>query len=119
MWIKTGMVRSSSQTLLLIERSDSDSSQNTNWGIGYTVENPAQQQWDDANPSYPLPLLHTLKTRAGTQIRFNYLFCDNHVDLLSPSQTVHDKTRLVPDSGGNFDGGDFMWTIDPVNYKDS
>ena len=49
--------------------------------------------------------------------RFNYLFCDYHVEALNTADTVHDKTTLLDPSLGGYLGGDFMWTIRPYEYK--
>jgi prepilin-type processing-associated H-X9-DG protein len=114
MWIKTGMLRAASLTLLLVERSYSEAAQCTNWNLGYQVSNPANQMWS-AGGAYGFPMLHTSKGHEK-QARFNYLFCDNHVDLLMPSQTVHDQSTLLP---GGWEGGDYMWTIDPLRYSNS
>ncbi len=114
MWIKTSMLRAPSQTLLLVERSYSEEAQCTNWNLGYQVSNPADQMWSDGGV-YGFPMLHTNKGQEK-QARFNYLFCDTHVELLLPSQTVHDKSTLLP---GGWEGGDFMWTIDPQRYTNS
>jgi prepilin-type N-terminal cleavage/methylation domain-containing protein/prepilin-type processing-associated H-X9-DG protein len=118
MWIKTGMVRYQSQTLLLVERAYSQETQCTNWSLGYQVANPGDQMFS-AGAVYGNPMLHSNPSQSGNGnklSRFNYLFCDGHVELLAPSQTVHDLGTLA---NGDWEGGDFMWTIDPVHYTNS
>jgi prepilin-type processing-associated H-X9-DG protein len=54
------------------------------------------------------------------EAKFNYLFCDNHVDFLTPFQTVHDQsTANFPQNGTTWQGGDFMWTIRPYLYSNN
>jgi type II secretory pathway pseudopilin PulG len=130
MWIRTSMVKPSSKALLLVERAYTEAAQCTNWDLGYQVNNPASQMWDPlTNGNHGLPLLHSnpqdLMTSmatpnaaiAGKGVRFNYLFCDDHVELLSPRETISNTTAslntLLP---GGWQGGDYMWTIRPQDY---
>jgi prepilin-type N-terminal cleavage/methylation domain-containing protein/prepilin-type processing-associated H-X9-DG protein len=130
MWIRATMVKPSSEALLLVERAYSEEGQCTNWLLGYTVSNPSGQMWV-GNAVYGLPILHSatnsisgLNPSAGAatvtskSVRCNYLFCDNHVELLSPRDTVSHTTgglqTLIP---GGWEGGDFMWTIRPDFYR--
>jgi prepilin-type processing-associated H-X9-DG protein len=63
-------------------------------------------------------MLHAAKGRESSG-RFNYLFCDYHVELLMPSETVRDKNSLKPYSSSNWQGGDLCWTIRPYEYVNS
>ncbi len=125
MAIKSNFVRAPGLTLLLIERANSYQTQNTVFNIGLICENPSQQLWNYGDPTTPVPALHTAANTSKTssnpmsRVRFNYMFVDGHVELLSPAQTVHDTTKLLPYTGGNFGGADYMWTIDPYNYSDN
>jgi prepilin-type N-terminal cleavage/methylation domain-containing protein/prepilin-type processing-associated H-X9-DG protein len=116
MWIKTSMLRSSYQTFLLVERAYSEQAQCSMWIYAYEVSNPADQMFSNG-AVYGNPMLHTnpkyVSTSNTRRAQFNYLFCDNHVELLAPSATVHDTATLSP---GGWEGGDFMWTIDPIRY---
>jgi hypothetical protein len=83
------------------------------------VKGPNYQLWARTDtPGYGgLPILHARKGQE-TIARFNYLFCDYHVETLIPSQTVHDRnTWALPPSSSNWKGGDWMWTIRPYEYK--
>lgn len=125
LWIRTSMVKPASLVILLAERSYSEQAQVTMWEYGYTtLGNPAAQMWDPLNAGvYGFPLLHTEQARRGSysgaattqgrMVKFNYLFCDGHVDFLGPRDTIHNVNALTP--GGN-EGGDFMWTIRPYDY---
>ena len=125
MWIRTGMVRPTAKVLLLVERSYSEEAQCTNWNYGYKVGNPAAQLWDPMNAAvYGFPLLHSESKQHGSfsgsnavqgrYVGFNYLFCDNHVSFMSPRETIHNQASLAP---GSVEGGDYMWTIRPYDYK--
>lgn len=126
LWIKTSMVRPTGKVLLLVERAYSEEGQCTNWNLGYQVNRPSEQMWS-AGGVYGYPSLHTapnkmgnqaVQSTAGSDARFNYLFCDYHVELLSPHDTVHSTDTLVPNpsDGKSWEGGDFMWTIRPYEY---
>ena len=123
--VRSSFVRAPGLVLLLVERNDSYQTQNTVFNIGLICENPSQQIWHYGDPTTPVPTLHTSgnkstsSTNSIKQIRFNYMFVDGHVELLNPSQTVHDTTKVLPYSGGNFGGADYMWTLDPYNYSDN
>jgi len=135
MWIRTTMVHPTSKALLLVERSYSEEAQCTNWNLGYQVNNAAAQMYDPNSLSvYGLPLLHTDPRKrsgagatltinnAGKNIVFNYLFCDNHVELMNPRDTVSNTAKglatLIPGTNGsNWVGGDAMWTILPDQYR--
>jgi prepilin-type N-terminal cleavage/methylation domain-containing protein/prepilin-type processing-associated H-X9-DG protein len=131
MWIRTTMVHPASKSLLLVERSYSEEAQCTNWNLGYVVSNPASQMYDPNSLAvYGLPLLHTDPRKrpssgaslsistAGKNVVFNYLFCDNHVELMNPRETVSNTPNglatLIP---GGWEGGDYMWTILPDQYR--
>jgi prepilin-type processing-associated H-X9-DG protein len=131
MWIKTSMVRPAGKALLLVERSYSEEALCTNWNLGYQVFNPAAQMFDPNNAGvYGLPLLHTdirkrinssnsavMTAVSGKGVAFNYLFCDNHVDFLSPRDTVSNTAKGQPSLlPGAWQGGDSMWTILPDLY---
>jgi prepilin-type N-terminal cleavage/methylation domain-containing protein/prepilin-type processing-associated H-X9-DG protein len=126
LWIRTSMVHPAAKALLLVERSYSEGAQSTSWNLGYQVRGPSCQLWDPNNSVvYGFPLLHTNQnkrgattdtaTRAGKNAAFNYLFCDNHVEFLSPRETLHDESRMLY-GGNNAPSGDFMWTILPEQY---
>ncbi len=97
------------------------------WEYGYlALGNPAAQLWDPLNAGiYGFPLLHTDPVRRGSfgatvatqgrNVKFNYLFCDNHVDFLSPRDTIHNRKCIS--SPERCRGGDFMWTIRPYDYQ--
>jgi prepilin-type N-terminal cleavage/methylation domain-containing protein/prepilin-type processing-associated H-X9-DG protein len=112
MWVRKSMVKPASKVLLLVERCYSEEAQTVSWLLGYTVSKPADQLWS-AGSWYGLPMLHAQKGRE-TVARFNYLFADLHVELLQPTETVRDKNTVKP---GGWEGGDFMWTIRPYEYK--
>ena len=124
LWIKTNMVKPSSKALLLVERSYKHSVQAlTPDANGYGVNRPGQQiNFIDIN--HGNPMLHArpvsiLSLRAKISA-FNYLFCDNHVECLAPGETVHDKSTLLwqdGNYGAYWQGGDYMWTIRPDEYK--
>jgi prepilin-type processing-associated H-X9-DG protein len=126
LWIRTSMVKPQSLVILLAERSYSEQAQVTTWEYGYTtLGNPAAQMWDPSNAGvYGFPLLHTEQARRGSytgavttqgrMVKFNYLFCDGHVDFLGPRDTIHNLNALQP---GGAEGGDFMWTIRPYDYQ--
>src|ERR1019366_9125308 len=88
MWIRATMVRPASKALLLVERAYPEQAQCTSWELGYALGDPCYQMW--GSPTYGLPLLHSVTrdlgssvkkgiASSGKAIRFNYLFCDNHV----------------------------------------
>jgi prepilin-type N-terminal cleavage/methylation domain-containing protein/prepilin-type processing-associated H-X9-DG protein len=129
LWIKTNMVHPSSKALLLVERSYSEGSQSTSWNLGYQISGPEDQMYV-AGTAYGYPLLHTPsnkrpapKNSSNTLAQvakyalYNYLFCDNHVELLSPVDTVSTKTANAKMNTGFNDSGDFMWTILPDQYR--
>jgi hypothetical protein len=126
--IRTNMVHPASKVLLLVERSYSEEAQCTNWNLGYYVDNPGQQMYDPNSLAvYGLPLLHTdirkrsptvTITSAGKNVAFNYLFCDDHVEFLSPRETVSNTPKgLSTCLPGQVEGGDYMWTIMPELYS--
>jgi prepilin-type N-terminal cleavage/methylation domain-containing protein/prepilin-type processing-associated H-X9-DG protein len=118
MWVKTSMVRPAALVLLLIERSYTESVQSPIWYYGLYCNRPGSQLWPDGTLAHGFPMLHQV---GGKQkiAKFNYLFCDNHVDLLAPADTVHDIPETVAyfQSGIHWVGGDYMWTIRPYEYK--
>ena len=86
------------------------------------MKSPLYQLWIDPNrPWYGgLPIPHGKKDRENVA-KFNYLFADYHVELLSPTETVKDK-RVVnqPTAGSNpWWGGDYMWTLRPNQYRNA
>ena len=101
-WIKSSMVRPTSQVLLLVERSYTEEAQCTNWNLGYQVNNPAGRMWDPS-AFYGYPLLHTNNAMRGSstsstvvtgkQVVNNYLFCDTHVQLMRQAEQI-DQTQL-------------------------
>jgi prepilin-type N-terminal cleavage/methylation domain-containing protein len=121
MWVRQSMVKPSSLALLLVERVYVEQAQTTEWSLGYEVKGPFSQLWgDNTRPYYGgLPLPHG-KGRGDRYGRFNYLFCDYHVEALTPDATIKDK-RLIqpvpPGQQGPWWGGDYMWTIRPLEYK--
>jgi prepilin-type N-terminal cleavage/methylation domain-containing protein/prepilin-type processing-associated H-X9-DG protein len=117
--IKTSMVHPMSKALLLVERAYTESTQCPNWFYGYYCNRPGAQLWPDGTAAHGFPMLHADPGRQRSA-RFNYLFCDNHVDILSPFQTVHDpSTANFAQSSTNWVGGDFMWTILPELYSNN
>jgi prepilin-type N-terminal cleavage/methylation domain-containing protein len=124
LWIKTNMVKPVSKALLLVERSYKHSVQAlTPDARGYGVNRPGQQvNFIDVN--HGNPMLHAkpvsiLRLRERMSA-FNYLFCDYHVECLAPSETVRDQSTLKWQDGNYsayWQGGDFMWTIRPDEYK--
>jgi prepilin-type N-terminal cleavage/methylation domain-containing protein len=116
LWIKTGMVHPAGKALLLIERAYTESTQSGAWELGLECNRPGSQLWPDGTPQHGYPMLHADPTQQRSA-RFNYLFCDYHVELLTPFQTVHDQsTANFPQSSSNWWGGNFMWTIRPYDY---
>jgi prepilin-type N-terminal cleavage/methylation domain-containing protein len=122
MWVRQSMLKPTSLVLLLVERIYVEQAQSTEWSLGYEVKSPLYQLWIDPNrPWYGgLPIPHGKKDKESVA-KFNYLFADYHVDLLAPTETVKDK-RIVnqPAPNSNFWwGGDYMWTIRPLEYRNS
>jgi prepilin-type N-terminal cleavage/methylation domain-containing protein/prepilin-type processing-associated H-X9-DG protein len=126
MWIRANMVKPATKVLLLVERSYSEEAQCTNWNLGYQVGSPSNQIWDPASYSgYGFPLLHSDSSQRGhygdptsiqaIHVRFNYLFCDNHVQLMCPRDTITSSDLASLDPNQNV-GGNFMWTIRPDEY---
>jgi prepilin-type processing-associated H-X9-DG protein len=124
MWIKTNMIKTPPKVILLAERSYSEQTQGTGWGYPFLLQNPSQQIWDSQSiTAHGFPLLHSDankrggrtddKSIQGRNVRFNYLFCDGHSELMCPRDTIHDQNAMVP----GFGSGDFMWTIRPSDYK--
>lgn len=118
MWVKKNMVKPATKALLLVERSYSHSVQSCvgdSAPYGYSITRPGQQLYFN-NLAYGNPMLHA---RRGTETiaMFNYLFCDGHVELLRPKETVRDYSTLVWSDWGQWMGGDYMWTIRPDDYK--
>jgi len=121
-WVRTSMVKPSSLVLLLVERIYVEQAQTTEWSLAYEVKSPLYQLWLDPNRTWygGLPIPHGKKDKESVA-KFNYLFADYHVELLSPTETVKDK-RVVnqPTTSSNiWWGGDYMWTIRPNQYKNS
>jgi prepilin-type N-terminal cleavage/methylation domain-containing protein/prepilin-type processing-associated H-X9-DG protein len=127
MWIRSNMVKPSSKALLLVERAYTEGGQCTNWNLGYQIRNPSMQMWP-GDGSHGFPMLHSNlqdtgfggiagQATQGKNVRFNYLFCDNHVELLSPRETISQtKLSLQSLSSGSEEGADYMWTIRPEYY---
>jgi prepilin-type N-terminal cleavage/methylation domain-containing protein/prepilin-type processing-associated H-X9-DG protein len=120
MWIRKNMVRPSGEAILLSERCYSEQAQTTNWNLGYQVATPQQQRYLNAgNAIYGFPMLHANKGRE-TIAMFNYLFCDGHVLLMNPTDTVKDpasKLAYKSPTPWQYEGADYMWTIRPYDYK--
>jgi type II secretory pathway pseudopilin PulG len=117
MWIKTNMVRPAGRAIMLIERSYTEAVQSAYWFYGLSCNRPASELWPDGVAQHGFPMLHQTNGKQRVA-KFNYLFCDNHVDFLAPNDTVHDKTTVqFVQSGSNWWGGDFMWTILPEHYN--
>ena len=112
MWIRKNMVKPSGEVILLAERSYSEQAQTVVWTLGYGLSNPANQLWS-AGGVYGFPMLHANKGRENLST-FNYLFADSHVQLMNSRDTVRDKNTLLP---GGWQGGDYMWTIRPLEFK--
>jgi prepilin-type N-terminal cleavage/methylation domain-containing protein/prepilin-type processing-associated H-X9-DG protein len=127
MWVRTTMVHPVSQVILLTERSYSEQVQSPYWYWGYaTFGKPTDQMWlsgsnnagNAGNGYYGFPMLHASK--GGEKFAyFNYLFCDGHVELLNPRQTIHDLNTVQTPPLATWMGGDFMWTIMPGKYKNN
>jgi len=127
MWIRSNMVRPSAKALLLVERAYTEGGECTNWDLGYQIINPSQQM-SVGDGSHGFPMLHSAPkdlgfnnaagaALLGKDVRFNYLFCDYHVELLSPRDTIsHTKLSLQSLAAGSFEGADYMWTIQPDHY---
>jgi prepilin-type N-terminal cleavage/methylation domain-containing protein/prepilin-type processing-associated H-X9-DG protein len=118
MFIRSNMVKPSSLALLLVERAYNQQAQCTNDLWGYELKTPSAQMWSSTGQGFPM--LHSAAssrtnntTESGRSARFNYLFCDNHVDLLAPRETVSALGGGTLLSGNNWYGGDYMWTIQP------
>ena len=118
LWIKKSMIKPSSRVLLLVERAYAHNVQGTRgdsqpWG--YDIKRPGQQLYF-FDPSYGNPMLHAQRGRERVAM-FNYLFADYHVELLRPDETIRDRSTMTWNSWGDWQGGDFMWTIRPDQYK--
>jgi prepilin-type N-terminal cleavage/methylation domain-containing protein/prepilin-type processing-associated H-X9-DG protein len=127
LWIKTNMVHPASKALLLVERSYSEGAQSSSWNLGYQVAGPEDQMFV-AGAIYGYPLLHTPEQKRGAKTgsntlaqaakytNYNYLFCDNHVEFLSPLDTVSKtNANTIMPTGYNL-SGDYCWTILPDQY---
>ena len=129
MWIKSNMIKPTSKVILLVERSYSEQTQNTKWEYPFLISGPIDQIWDPgALDHHGFPMLHSDAAKRGVRsdpaskqginVRFNYLFVDGHVDLLSPRETISTTLlnggAMTPGYGGR---SDFMWTIRPYDYK--
>jgi len=120
MWIKTNMIHPAGLVLMLVERSYTESTQCPNWYFGLQCNRPGSQLWPDGVGPHGFPMLHQSGAKQKVA-KFNYLFCDNHVEFLSPADTVHDipETLAYFQSGMHWKGGDSMWTILPYQYKNN
>jgi hypothetical protein len=121
LWIHTSMVKPVTNVILLVERAYDEQAQNTVFSLGYEVKGPNYQLYANTQGSQQsgyrlLPILHARKGQEKIA-RFNYLFCDYHVEAMNASDTVHDPNTLLPPSSSNYIGGDFMWTIRPFEFK--
>ena len=116
MWVRQSMVKPASQVFLLVERSYAEQAQTVTWSLGYEVKGPNYQLWARGDGYGGLPILHARRGQERVA-RFNYLFADYHVETLAAAETVRDKNSLNPASSANWKGGDFMWTIRPLEYK--
>lgn len=133
MWVHTSQVRPAAMALLLVERAWNEAGQCTNWRLGYQVNSPRDQMFDTQSTVgfyHGLPLLHsdpkdlqssntTINTAvAGKGVKFNYMFCDYHVELMNPRDTISKTTTsLQVLSSTAWQGGDYMWTIRPDIYR--
>lgn len=116
-WIKQGMVHPASDALLLVEHAYTESSQSPFWWYGYYCNRPGSQLWPDGTPEHGFPMLHASQGQQAVA-KFNYMFCDYHVQFMSPSDTVHDQSTVIyPQSSSHWVGGDYMWTILPEKYS--
>ncbi|CAN5674067.1 hypothetical protein BH09PLA1_BH09PLA1_11890 [soil metagenome] len=119
MWIRQSMVKPSSLVFLLVERSYAEQAQGTAFSLGYEVKGPNYQMWANKDASGQdtgyggLPILHAKRGQEKVG-RFNYLYCDYHVETLTTPETVRDKNTLLPASSSNYKGGDYSWTIRPL-----
>lgn len=121
MWVKKKMVKPASLVLLLVERAYSHGVQTgfasePSYPYGYAIHRPGQQMkfiaGDHGNPK-----IHTNRARTD-DVRFNYLFADNHVEFLAPKQTIKNQNALKwTDYGQDWQGADHMWTVRPNDYK--
>src|SRR5581483_11589513 len=110
MWVRTSMVHPASKVLALVERSYSEQAQTVVWNLGYSVARPSDQLFS-AGGAYGFPMLHGKKGRESAA-RFNYLYADNHVELLTGAETVRDKTMAQ-----RWDWlDDTQWTIQPEKF---
>jgi prepilin-type processing-associated H-X9-DG protein len=119
MWIKKSMIKPATKAFLLIERSEAHGVQvvfEDSFPYGYGVHRPGQQIQFITN-EHGFPMIHA-KPGRERQARFNYLFCDGHVELLVPTETVKDQSTMTwSNYGADWKGGDFMWTIRPDEYR--
>jgi prepilin-type N-terminal cleavage/methylation domain-containing protein/prepilin-type processing-associated H-X9-DG protein len=120
MWVRKNMVRPSGEAILLAERCYSEQAQTTVWNLGYSLGTPQQQRFLNAGSAiYGFPMLHANKGKELIAM-FNYLFCDGHVTLMNPTDTVKDpaaKAGYKSPTPWNYEGADYMWTIRPYQYK--
>jgi prepilin-type processing-associated H-X9-DG protein len=68
-----------------------------------------------AGGAYGFPMLHG-RSKREKQARFNYLFADLHVEMLTGAETVRDKTT-AEFSTNPWKGGDYSWTIQPEKFR--
>ncbi len=119
MWVKVSMVRPSARALLLIERAYTESVQSAFWELGLECNRPGSQIWPDGTIAHGNPLLHSDpgQLTKSPVAKFNYLYCDNHVEFSAPRDTVYDPTTVwYPDNATYWIGGDNNWTILPYLY---
>ena len=98
---KTTQVNHPSTTLLLVEARIATLALGRNNGGGTAASNPYNQIWrgycdikyGTKNGSTAPPPIHS-------NIRWDYLFCDSHVEILKPADTTY---------GGNLSASTYMW----------
>jgi prepilin-type processing-associated H-X9-DG protein len=101
-FVKTTQVKASSETLLLAEAPRDDNAQAYHSSPNVAVLYP-QRQMQFSN-GVPIKPFHPGDT-------WNYLFCDGHVERLTPQQTVRSSYNVAVDY--NSKNPNYMWTIDP------
>lgn len=120
MWVTTSMVHPDTKVILLVERAYTESVQSPYWWYSYYCNRPGSQLWPDGISAHGFPLLHADPGHQN-QARFNYLYCDYHVSIMSPHDVVFDQTTVnFPQNyppGTNWIGGDGGWTIRPEHYR--
>lgn len=106
--IRLAQLRHTSRTLLLVENHSGTAGDGNLAGFIYlaAIPYPSAQRMDVSGPNAGKP-----SGPPAHAARWNYLFCDGHVEQLAPRETVRPLPGLGPDELLNLRNG--MWSINP------